>query len=503
MSDLFFKFQAVFKLMFWSIIVAGFSFIMMSHPMMKPKYDIWHHLGYINDLVLNPNAVIPWRSNWYATWAYIFRVLGVQDIRIYAVIIHRTQFLLSCGVIYLSSWYLFTALIFKKEVAETPNCRAKDWAASFALSCTLVWLTVIGTVSTFQQAWIMWYSVNYQISLPFLYLAIALLIHTVATKNTWLAICIKLTCSLILLLLVLLFHAGELVYLSIYLTTALIVYTTKKNIIKVALILFLFLLLVWIGSHFYNERMPVIVTLVKSGETSKIIDLVEKYGQFNIQGGNRFAANWNALYAISVFCALPIYYIHYTNKGLINGRVLSIVLMSLVYCFIPTFKWSSGIMSLFYDASIVNRVYFASLLFILPSLLIYLILNKTNKFKQPNNLLLAVLLLMGLTALYSRYINNGGTYFENVNSIRNSIKPEKMNINLMPSDIDGIKLQIDAARIKYNDDEIIYCANYDKSHIIKYMYAQKNIIFERGEPHVIDDCVTSPKAKDKQIVYID
>ena len=114
-----------------------------------------------------------------------------------------------------------------------------------------------------------------------------------------------------------------------------------------------------------------------------------------------------------------------------------------------------------------------------------------------------VLVLMGLTAVYSRYINNGGTYFQNINSIRNSLKPEKVGIDLPASEIESIKAQIEAAKSKHGDNNIMFCANYDKSHIIQYVYREKNILFDRFAPHEVADCEKNPKAKDKRIVYID
>ena len=490
-----------YKFVFWSLVLLGMLFIMMSHPMMKLRFDIWQHLGSIDDLVINSKADIA-RSNWYRTWAFVFRVFGVQEIRSYAVIIHRTQFFINCIIIYASAAYLMPALLLKTEQIDALQQIKKHWVSSFALTSTLVWLTVIGTVSTFQQAWIMWYSVNYQLTLPFVFLAIALCINAVAVKQSLTAIGAKIACSLVLLLLVLLFHAGELVYLCIYVVAGMLVFTNKQNIKTILFLLTTMLIMVLIAAQFYTDRIPEIVHLIRSGETAKISELVEKYGKYNVESGNRFEANWNALYAICVFCALPILYIVKKTKNVVNVKVLFIVLASLAYCFIPTFKLSSGIASLFYGAPIVNRIYFASLLFILPSLLAYLVLRKSVRFNHPIYLLMFVLALMGATAAYSRYVNHAGTYFQNINSIRNSLKSEKVGIDLTTTEVSDIKNQIDQARRAYKDEEIMYCANYDKSHIVQYLYRQKNILFDRFAPHEVADCMSNPKAKDKHIVYI-
>ncbi|HMS27494.1 MAG TPA: hypothetical protein PKC80_09000 [Burkholderiaceae bacterium] len=475
---------------------------MNSYPMMKTRFDIWYHLGYIDDYVYDPN-VLHGRSNWYKTWAHILRLLETRDISTYAVIIHRTQFLISCFSIYLSAKFLLPALLHKTEQNKRTSAENKLWVSSFALSSMMVWLTVIGTVSTFQQAWIMWYSVNYQITLPFLFLAISLLINAVATQQSHRLVFVKIAFSLFLLTLVLFWHAGELVYLFVYLLTALFLYANKQNIKKIFAILLLLLIVILIASQFYNDRIPEIFTLIKTGQGGKIAGLIHEYGQYNIEGGNRFAANWNALYAICVVSAIPVLFFSFYDKSLLNTKSLYIVLASLIYCFVPTFKLSSGIASLFYVAPIVNRFYFASMLFALPSLLAYLALNKSTKFNKPIYLLILIAGLMVLTAAYSRYVNDSGTYFQNIHSIRNSLKPEKVGIDIPAAEILSIKAQIDEANMKYKDEDIMFCANHDKSHIIQYVYRQKNILFDRFIPHEIADCKSNPKAVGKKIVYID
>ena len=492
----------IYKFAFWATVALLIVFIMNSYPMMKTRFDIWYHLGYIDDYVYDPN-ILHGRSNWYKTWAHILRLLETRDISTYAVIIHRTQFIISCFSIYLSAKFLLPALLHKTELSKRSTAENKLWISSFALSSMMVWLTVIGTVSTFQQAWIMWYSVNYQITLPFLFLAISLLINAVAIQQSHRIVFVKIAFSLLFLALVMLLHAGELVYLFVYFLAALLIYASKENIKKISIVLLFLLIIVLIASQFYNDRIPEIFTLIKTGQGGKIAGLIHEYGKYNVEGGNRYAANWNALYAICVISALPVLFFNFYDKTALNSKVLYIVLASLIYCFVPTFKVSSGIASLFYGAPIVNRFYFASMLFVLPSLLAYLVLNKSNKFNKPIYLLMLVAGLMVITAAYSRYINDSGTYFQNIHSIRNSLKPEKVGIDVPASDIARLKLQIEDAKMKYNEGDIMFCADHDKSHIIQYVFRQKNILFDRFVPHEVSDCAINPKAVGKRIVYID
>jgi hypothetical protein len=499
--NIFEKKNIAYRCLFWGVVVLGVSLISISHPMMKLRFDIWYHLGNIDEFVLNSNAEV-FRPNWSKIWAYIFRIFNIQDIQTYAVIVHRTQFIISCICIYLSAAYLLPALLSKIEKNNDNLDSKKYWISSFALSSMLVWLTVLGTNSTFQQAWIMWYSVNYQLTLPFLFLAIALAINVAAVQQATLVKSLKTTISFVLLLLIFILHAGELIYLFVYILVGVFCFSNKKNINKTLITSLIFLIVAFIAVQFYDDRIPEIVKLIKMGEIEKINDLIQIYGKFNTEGGNRFNANWNAMYALCILCAFPIVYIVFKYDSGIDFKVLLIVLISLVYCFIPTFEFSSGVTSLFYHSRLVNRIYFASLLFILPSLLIYLVLHRTRKFKHPIYLLLIILITIGLTTAYSRYINNGGTYFQNVNSIWNSLTPEKVGIDLPLEQIESIKLQIDVAKIKYGNESIIFCATYDKSHIVRYLYRQKNILFDRFRPHEVSDCISNPSSIGKQIIYI-
>jgi hypothetical protein len=493
----------IYRLVFWSIVIAGITFIMMSYPMMKLRFDIWQHLGSIDDLVINPKADIP-KANWYATWAFIFRTLGLQDVHTYALVIHRAQFFLSCLIMYLSAAYLLPALLLKKDQNYEYSQNTKQWISSFALSSMLVWLTVIGTVSTFQQAWIMWYSVNYQITLPFVFLAISLLINAAIVKQSQISAYTKITSGLVLLLLVFLFHAAELFYLSIYLLATLVVFINRKNIKIIIITITTLVFLVWIGSYFYVGRVPEIITLIQTGQNNKIADLIQEYGKYNIEGGNRFEANWNALYAVCVASALPVLVIHHNSKSTVNPKVLFIVVASLVYCFIPTFKLSSGVVSLFYPADILNRLYFASLLFVFPSLLGYLVLSKTKKFNKPVYLLFVVMALVGVVAVYSRYVNHGGTYFQNLNSIKNSLNQKKVGIDLSADEIKFIGQKIRESEKLYGADGVHFCANYDKAHIVWFIYRQKNIRFYRnGITYGLDQCIDDSRAAKKHLIVIE
>jgi hypothetical protein len=481
---------------FCSIVAFGVLLIGASFPMLQPSFDIWQHLETINDFINNPNAKNQ-KPYWYATWAFVFRTLNVSDIFTYVKYIHRTQFLLSCIIIYYAARLIYSALL-----PTIKYGKRNHWISSMALSSTLVWLTIIGTVSTFQQAWIMWYSVNYQITLPMLFLAIALLINGFTYAQTGYKYIEKILAAMLLLVLVYLLHAGELVYMIIYMPLFIFAFLSKNNYKKALILMLVVSVLIYFGISMYGDRVPELVTLIVNNNFSEIGKKILLHGKYNIEGGNRRLANWNELYTLCVLSSLPLAIIGWHKITFVNKRVFFFIFASLIFCLIPNYEYSSGLASIVYGAPIVNRIYFASLIFLLPAIFAYALVENFKKIRNPIFLLLVVLLLIGGILIYSRYFNNAGTYFKNVHSIRNSLYKERVYINVTDAEIALIGEQIIDAEKKYGKENIMYCANYEKSHIIRYKYQRKNINFERSVVHVVRDCISSPLSKGKIIIYI-
>jgi hypothetical protein len=500
----FYQSASGYSLAFWSVVLVVLVFIASSYPMMKLRFDIWQHVGNIDILVFNPDAKIV-RSNWHSSWAFVLRALGAKDVFEYAVIIHRAQFVLNCVIIYFASRLLFSALL---PTADIMNGRSdvsrKHWLSSLAISSVLVWLTIIGTVSTFQQAWIMWYSVNYQITLPILFLALALLVNGVAMPQSRKIIAMKFCGSLALLTLIYFYHAGELAYLVFYTPILLTCFTTKKNYKNTLILMAISLIIVLAGVKFYSDIVPGLIKLMKAGDWHQIKQRIIIDGLYNIQGGNRYLANWNELYALSVFLVVPTAILVWTKRVHFNKRVFLFIALSLVFCFIPTFKYSAGFASLISYEGIVNRYYFASFVFMMLPMVAYSVVWNVKLLRHPIILIAVVMISMGLVFSYSRSINHGGVYYQNVKSIRDSLYQDRVGLDMPAVEVVSIGRQIDEAEKKYGAEQIIFCANYDRSHIVRYVYRKDNILFHRGHLLIsLDQCRDYAKSKNKLAVVID
>ncbi len=506
-----------YSLVFGLLIAAGLAFVFSSFPMMRMRFDIWDHVEFLRVAVQDSNALDALgigRKNWYLTWANIFRAIGANDIFTFATIIHRTQFILSCILIYTAAIQIYSALLPLKASVKVEN----NWLSSLALSSVLVWLTIIGTYSFFQQAWIMWYSVNYQITLPMLFLSLGLIVNVLAVEQTPRQIILKSSIALALLLGVYLFHAGELAYFVFYIPILAVCFGSKYNYKpkKVLLLMSIITVLLYVAISFYNDRVPPLITHLKKGEFIKILTDINTKGVWNaVDGGNRYAANWNELYRLSVYLfaligvvglasRLKLVTINFTGNFNfnVNKRVLSFLLLSLIFCFIPTFKYTSGLASLISYDGIVNRYYFASFIFLAIPLIVYTGVMQIKSIGHPMVLIALVVLLMAATFLYSKIKNKEGVYYQNVMSIIGSIKGNKINIGVTDGEIDDIRLQLITAEKKYQVNEFIYCGAFESLYVAYYVFGKRNIVFNRLANHTLEACEAHAKQLNKRVVYI-
>jgi hypothetical protein len=284
----------------------------------------------------------------------------------------------------------------------------------------------------------------------------------------------------------------------------LICFTTKKNYKNTLLLMMLALIVVLVGAKFYTDIVPGLIKLIKAGDWHQIKQRINIDGLYNVQGGNRYSANWNELYALSVFMVVPLALLVWAKRIHFNQRVFLFIALSLIFCFIPTFKYSAGVASLISYDGIVNRYYFASFVFMMLPMVAYSMVWNVKLLRHPTILIAIVMVLMGLVFSYSRSINHGGVYYQNVKSIRDSLYQDRVGLDMPAAEVESIGRQINEAEKKYGAEQVIFCANYDKSHVVRYIYRKENILFHRGHLLItLDQCREYAKSKNKLAVAID
>ena len=472
--------------------------------MMKLRFDIWDHVDRIRSMVVDSSAPSHAKRYWYACWAFVFRLFNITDVFTIGIVVHRVQFITNCLLVYFAAQQVFAPLLSLSKHEPTQ----KQWLSSLALSSVAVWLTIIGTYSFFQQAWIMWYSVNYQITLSMLFLALALTVNILSVPQVVSKIVIKACMALGLLLIVLMFHAGELAYLGFYLPILIICFGSKlsykpKYVLTAAVTL---LAIVYLGAKFYADQTPALITHLVNKDFAKILLEIKVKGTWNaIHGGNRYAANWNELYSLSVYLLIGTGIVIHTpwfETFPVNRRVLWFLLLSLVFCFAPTFVYTAGLLSLVSYDGIVNRYYYASFVYTALPLAVYISLKHLRAYKHPICLLICVVFLMMTIFVYSKINNNEGVYYQNVKSIITSIQSKKINIDVHDDEVESIRLQLIAAEKKYAPNDFVYCGAYESLHLTYYFFQKKNLYFNRMGNHALEDCYFLAKRDQKHVVYL-
>ena len=240
-----------YNIIFYSIVSVSFLFILRSNPFLKIPYDSWELLIQIasffdtgdcyKNIFLSPN--VPYsRCLWHQIWSNIFMVIGINDIFIWAKIIHVVQFTLAAVILYYFSKTALRILI--NTPAPTNSAIKKNKNNSYlpplnktgdrvfsnekeniqikflSLFAVLLWFIGNGTFSVeYQQSWIMWYSVNYQgLTIPLFWYSVALTLilfyqESTLKKRTFFIVQILIACTIMTKV-----HATEFLYYLIHLT---------------------------------------------------------------------------------------------------------------------------------------------------------------------------------------------------------------------------------------------------------------------------------------------
>lgn len=490
-----------YDFLFWLLVATCISLVAMSFPMMRLRYDIWDHVDRIRLVVNDGIPTGTAKKYWYICWAFVFKLFSVTDIFTIAIVIHRVQFIANCVLIYFAAKQLFEPLLSLSRHNKYQN----QWLSSLALSSVLVWLVTIGTFSFIQQAWIMWYSVNYQITLSFLLLSISLAVNLLTVEQSKNVQIIKALMAAALLVLILLFHAGELAYFIFYLPIFFICFLDKLRVDRKYLVCggILVIAALYFGMKFYTDQIPMLLTLVKNNEWLKMTGLINEKGTWNVvDGGNRYAANWNEMYRLSVYTMLGVAGLACFNLVKINKRVLSFIVLSMVFCFAPSYIFSAGFLSLVSYDGIVNRYYFASFLFLSIPICIHLIFTKLKCKNQPISLIFITIIVILIIYSYSKYYNGQGVFYKNVKSIATSLRAKKIEMEVTDSEVANIGVQIKVAESSTSVNDFVYCGLFHKIYIVRYVFDRTNVLFYRLGNHTVNECEAYANGLGKNIVYI-
>jgi hypothetical protein len=384
----------------WVLLGLMVLFALNSYPMMYPGYDFEHHLSNIRAVSSLAN------NDWHQAWAFVFQWLQVPDVdTTRALIIHRTQTLLTLGLL-LTSAHLFLGVALPKLGAHA--------RLQLAVVATVVWLMMHGTYSSpagephysarHILSWLQWYSVNYQIALPMFFFGSATLLKAVTATHLrhtvlWSAL------TLVTAYLIARIHAAELVYFLFVAGGIFAIYVLPNQRWYVLLLTAAVLALALKFGLMFSYRQPVILELMHPSRWGELVAKMNEFGHLLVGNNlNRSETTWHSLYTVSLLAVVgSIFWAN--NKGAVQLALL-LVFSSLLAIGIHIHH-SAGLLALVIGEYVTWRFGFSTLLFLGIPLLVGVWLERRPHTDSP--LRTSVLALgvpaglLVLVALYSRF----------------------------------------------------------------------------------------------------
>ena len=112
-----------YNIIFFSLVAAAFLFILLSNPFLRTPFDPWDHLLRIVSFhdegkcfYFWPGNTCPERILWHELWARVFKITGINNIFLWAKIIHVLQFILAAVVIFYFSKTVLTIVTNEKKL---------------------------------------------------------------------------------------------------------------------------------------------------------------------------------------------------------------------------------------------------------------------------------------------------------------------------------------------------------------------------------------------------
>lgn len=416
-------------------------FVFVSHPFLKIPYDVWDHLIKIRNIYDHGSCYLYWPDDrsymclWHIIWAGLFKVLGIDDTLFWARMIHVTQVVLSGGAVY---YFCRTVFRILHPDVEKIHLKILSWIA------VLLWFTGNGTHSiVHQQAWIMWYSVNYQgFTMPLFWYMTALMLQFFFGRPTKSETIFILLQIFFLSAVISAAHPSEQIYFFIHaIILCIIQYKVLLSFRKRTYIYSAFAIasgIVFYILLFKYQILPM-PTTIQDTTWAEIVRKIEWIGFMNVDGRwNRFPNSFSEIAILSISLAI-VYriFIFIKPQGASSRRCFDYLLItSCLFLIIPITRITSGIVGYITFSETVWRFVFASPWFVFLPLIIYRISTSLNK--QLSLLIISanMILLIGVFLL-SKYVFYQA-FYGNIQSLVSSFDINKVGIQYSREDINKL-----------------------------------------------------------------
>ncbi|WP_157559247.1 hypothetical protein [Hydrogenophaga crassostreae] len=421
------------------------AFILKSYPMMRPGFDVWWHLGMIEAPQLaNPGAFPTSRILWHHFWHHVLDALAIADIFDRALFIHRSQLFATVALVTLSAYLTLRSVLHRFELPKT------DILLS-ALLATVAWFLMSGTASTardggpdafFVQSWSVWYSLNYQISLPFYLAGTACILYAITAADTrfWKVTAAAnggafiVTCTLA--------HAAETAYFLVCILLMGLIFIRGKSAIRFLTILLPALIFsVWASLQQSYVR-PEIIDLAFSGDWASLHEKIDYFGSILVNDKlNRIDTGWTAMHSLCFISLTTIFLFSVFRKTgpypapNLDRRALVFVTATSLMPLALFFSLSAGLLAMTTHLYIAWRFSLASFLFVGLSLPVLLYVHQSGirsvAIRQWTIATMTLALIFSGVAL-SYQIDRLQPSYRYLSSLKSSLDEEKSYFGLRP-----------------------------------------------------------------------
>lgn len=444
---------------------------------MYPGYDIWWHLDVIRSIDYFDGQSY---GRWHWIWNRLLEFFEVSDFFARALVIHRTQFVVSLLSLYASAILLMSAVL---------RGRLNDSSifALLAFFSVVYWFLMHGTSSraaylgedsAATMSWINWYSVSHQITMPLCILAISLMIRAMAlSASESLVRLVMLMLAFFLVLLVALLHAAEVPYFLFMALVGVLLYVGRRRFIFVFVgsVFFVFLFAVVFSRLSHGESQ--LISSVAGGNFSEIWRVMQRYGHLMLAGLNRASTGWNLLYTFSLVLMVGVIGIWFIGRGGVNARSMLWIAASVLLPASIYFKYTAGLLAQITYLTLAWRFSFGSLLFVAPSIYFGAAIVRCRGISK-SCLLLWVFFVPMVVLLMSAFFAGGvGAVRSNVSSLAASLDRGRMHFGISESQysaLSGLSRDIGVAGVRTGA-----CFDLFTSYYLFYLFDSKGVCYPR------------------------
>jgi hypothetical protein len=460
---------------FLLLTFVGCTFVFNSYPFMYPGYDMWWHMGSIEFAHLSSNGA-QGRFYWHAFWGWLLPELNIHGIFDRALIIHRVQLSLTALMVGASGYLALRAAFHKTAAtrAELLLC---------ALLGVLVWFLMHGTWSMAigggpdsyaLMPWISWYSLNYQISLPFTLLASAALIYAVSMPLgmaqrvlMWLLCAATIAVAAVI-------HAAEVPYFlfSAVLVGALYIRGRRAALLLSALVL---AGVIFVSAALrFSDRVPELIHVLLRGEWRLLWSNVNEYGHALVDLKlNRSLTGWNTLTSASFGLLVLSILVARQSLQSVEMRPMVFVLATGLMPLALLWKWSAGLLAMVTYLYVAWRFAFASFLFLgIPVFLVVVRLYFGRRMGLSTQMALTLVVAL-VVASYSRWADPAHVVLRMSSSLTKSLDSEKMHYGLLPEEQRGLDLMY--SKLVALNLDVALCVDVFSANYLFFLKGYRNV----------------------------